>query len=134
MTRGNPPRNFTADEMEQFRKQERELGRLQIGEKERRRSARANSFTAKEADRVIGEVKEATRNSESCFAAVGGAGSSTHILAQGQVVMLRGRAAKSEEKAAAKAASNAEQQAATAAKKAAEAKQRADRTKRSKCG
>ena len=67
VTRGDNPRPCTVDEMEQFRKQEKQLGRLQHSEEERLRAARVKSYITKEANTVIDVVKEATSNFESLF-------------------------------------------------------------------
>ena len=122
MTRGNNPRPFTPDEMDRFREQEIELMEKQTEEKESRQAARVNSYTTKEADRVIDAVKVATINSESFFSVVGGAGSSTDVLAQAQVLTVRGR----EHKRAEKAKEAAAKSEAKATAKAAEAKEKAE--------
>ena len=60
------------------------------------RGVRVNGHSTQESNRVIHAAKEATANSETFFSAVGTAGSSTNVLAQAQVMMVRAKAQQKE--------------------------------------
>ena len=123
------PRPYTDEEMQHFRNQRDDLLQQQEEEKEVRQAARINKHTTVEIDRAIQATKETvvetvvknTRQSEDFFQDVGGSGSSTDLMARGQVLIARAkqmekadRAQKATEARTAKEALRKEKQAARA--------------------
>ena len=110
-TDAKEPRQYTDEEMEQFRNHRDSLLERQAEEKEARRAARVNSHTTVEMNRGIQATKDAakdtqevvrevTRHSEAYFAGIGGPGSSGDLILQGQAMVARGKQLKVSEKAA----------------------------------
>ena len=88
-TRGKHPRDLEPKEIEDLEKARDGIIKQMHENRAARLTVRINSHTTSEADRVITAVKDATKDSEHFFQAVGGAGSSTDLRAQARVLQAR---------------------------------------------
>ena len=100
LTRGRNPRALEPEELEGLKQQYGVL-RAQMDQKKKRLGMRINAHTTDEAILVIREIHDhvdaATKANNGFFSAVGGAGSSTDLMAQSQVMKERAKQVGKEE-------------------------------------
>ena len=110
--RGANGRELSNEEIEALTQQKDRYQKMLLSQAQQRRIHRINKHTTSEADRVIESVKEtvtdATKNSESFFEDISGAGSSTDLKARSKMLAFRANEAQKAERAAIREAAKAE--------------------------
>ena len=130
-TRGSNPRELRPEEITDL-EQRRDTFKSQMRENAKNRiTARVNSHTTTEADRVIACAQEASVPAQKYFGAIGGAGSSTDLRLRGKTLIERANQMERESKKATQEQQRAEQKAVKEAQRRADTeKRKADTEKR----